>query len=102
MYMRIIWGRLRPGQWDQYEEAYKRVFGPNRDIAGLQGRWLVRDAADPDAGYSVSLWASAEAMRAYESSDLFHKQIKPALQPFFADDFTTAHCEVRVIEKFQD
>jgi heme-degrading monooxygenase HmoA len=101
MYMRIIWGRVRPGQWDRYEEAYKRVLGPNHDIAGLQGRWLVRDVADRDAGYSVSLWADADAMHAYESSDLFRKTVKTALQPFFVDDFTTTHCEVRVMEKFQ-
>jgi heme-degrading monooxygenase HmoA len=100
MYMRIIWGRLRPGQWEPYEETYKRVLGPHRGIAGLKGRWLVRDAADPDAGYSVSLWASPEDMRAYERSDLFNKTVKPALQPFFANDFTTTHCEVRVMEQF--
>ncbi len=100
MYMRIIWGRVRPGQWAQYEDAYKRVLGPIRDIAGLQGRWLARDVANPDAGYSVSLWTSEEAMDAYEKSDLFHKQVKPALQPFFVNDFTTAHCEVRVMEAF--
>lgn len=100
MYMRIIWGRLRPGQWEPYEEAYKRVLGPHRAIAGLKGRWLVQDATDPDAGYSVSLWASAEDMRNYERSDLFTKTVKPALQPYFADDFTTTHCEVRVMEQF--
>ena len=99
MYMRIIWGRLRPGQWAPYEEAYKRVLGSHR-IAGLKGRWLVRDAADADSGYSVSLWASLEDMRAYESSDLFNRTVKPALQPFFANDFTTSHCEVRVMEQF--
>ena len=31
MYMRIIWGRLRPGQWEPYEAAYKRVLGPHRE-----------------------------------------------------------------------
>jgi heme-degrading monooxygenase HmoA len=100
--MRIIWGKLRPGQWEKYEETYKRVLGPSRNIAGLKGRWLARDVADLDAGYSVSLWASTEAMRAYENSDLFHKTVKPALQPFFVNDFTTAHCEVRVMETFGD
>jgi heme-degrading monooxygenase HmoA len=60
----------------------------------------VRDVADPDAGYSVSLWERPEDMSDYERSDLFIKTVKPALQPFFVDDFTTARCEVRVMEQF--
>ena len=101
MYMRIIWGKLRAGQWQQYEEAYKNVLRPGREhIRGLKGRWLVRNLDDPDAGYSVSLWDSEEAMARYEASEFFRRKVKPALQPFFVDDFTTAHCEVRVKEEF--
>ena len=101
MYMRIIWGRIRSGQWDQYEAAYKKVFLSRAPaIDGLNGRWLVRDVNDLDAGYSLSLWQTQEAMRKYESSDFFRAKVKPALQPFFVDDFSTAHCEVKVIEKF--
>ncbi len=101
MYMRIIWGRIRPGQWDRYETAYKKVFlADNPAIDGLKGRWLVRDVNDADSGYSVSLWESSEKMRKYESGDFFRTEVKPALQPFFVDDFTTDHCEVRVIEDF--
>jgi heme-degrading monooxygenase HmoA len=101
MYMRIIWGKVRPGQWTQYEEAYKNVLRPGKEhIRGLKGRWLARDLSDPDAGYSVSLWESTAAMDRYEASDFFRKKVIPALQPFFVDDFTTAHCEVRVKEEF--
>jgi heme-degrading monooxygenase HmoA len=103
MYMRIIWGKLRPGQWDAYEAAYKDVLRPgSENIRGLKGRWLARDLDDRDAGYSVSLWESVEAMERYEASDFFRKKVTPALQPFFADNFTTAHCEVRVKEEFAD
>jgi hypothetical protein len=40
-----------------------------------------------------------EAMERYETSDFFRRRVKPALQPFFADDFTTSHGEVRVKEE---
>jgi heme-degrading monooxygenase HmoA len=101
MYMRIIWGRIRPGQWERYEAAYKEIFLANQPaIDGLEGRWLVRDVNDPDAGYSVSLWKTAEAMQAYEAGEFFRTVVRPALQPYFVDDFTTARCEVRVIEDF--
>lgn len=103
MYMRIVWGKLRPGQWDHYEAAYRNVLRPGHEnIRGLQGRWLARDLEDPDAGYSVSLWDSQEALARYEASEFFHHKVKPALQPFFADDFKAAHCEVRVREEFVD
>jgi len=102
MYMRIIWGRIRAGQWEPYEAAYKNNFLANSPaIGGLKGRWLVRDVNDSAAGYSVSLWESTEAMHKYETGDFFRTVVKPALQPFFVDDFTTAHCEVRVIEDFE-
>ena len=26
--MRIVWGKVRPGQWEQYEQAYKTVLRP--------------------------------------------------------------------------
>jgi heme-degrading monooxygenase HmoA len=103
MYMRIIWGRIRTGQWDRYEAAYKEIFLAKKPvIEGLKGRWLVRDVNDPNAGYSVSVWKSVEAMNKYESGEFFRTVVKPALQPYFVDDFTTAHCEVRVIEEFTD
>jgi heme-degrading monooxygenase HmoA len=103
MYMRIIWGKIRPGQWERFEQAYKDVLRPGKEnIRGLKGRWLVRDINDRDAGYTVSLWDSTAAMDRYEASDFFRAKVKPALQPFFVDEFTTTHCEVRVKEEPHD
>jgi heme-degrading monooxygenase HmoA len=101
MHMRIIWGKIRAGQWDRYEAAYRKVFLANTPaIEGLRGRWLVRDVSDPDAGYSVSVWETADAMKKYETGTFFKTHVKPTLQPFFVDDFETTHCEVRVSEQF--
>lgn len=101
MFMRIIWGRVRAGAWDGFEAAYKAALAPGgATIHGLRGRWLVRDLDDPDAGFSMSLCDSMEAIRRYEQSAFFRQSVRPALQPFFIDEFTPAHGEVRVKEDF--
>ena len=100
MHMRIVWGRLQPGQWDQFERKFNEVLASHQDIPGLRGRWLVRDTADPDTGFSVSLWDSEKAMADYEGGALHENTIRPALSPFFAGDYQTHHCEVRVKQEF--
>ena len=101
MRVRIIYGRLRPGTWDEYEQAYKEVMSGAGQIPGLRARWLTRDVDDPDAGYSISLWEDEAAMRAYESSDLLKGTILPKLTPYFSGEYTTTHCEMRHRERFQ-
>lgn len=94
MIMRITWGKLKPGTWQEFEQAYDaNVAG--KDVKGLRGRWLAQDANDPDGGFSVSLWETLEDMQTYEQSDFYRQQISPALQPFFAGQFTTYHCDVK-------
>jgi len=68
MYMRIIWGRIAPGQWDGFEAAYKKATLLRGDVKGLKNQWLARDRADPDAGYSITLWDTEEDMRAFWDS----------------------------------
>jgi heme-degrading monooxygenase HmoA len=101
MYMRMVWARLRRGDWSKYEAAYKNVLRPeNQNIKGLRGRWLMRDVKDGDAGYSISLWDSMEAIDRYEKSEYYRRNVIPHLEPFFIGDFTTCHCEVRAMEEF--
>ena len=101
MRVRIIYGRLRPGTWDEYEQAYKEVMSEAGQIPGLRARWLTRDVDDTDAGYSISLWEDQAAMRAYESSDLLKNAILPKLIPYFSGEYTTTHCEMRFRERFE-
>lgn len=94
MIMRITWGKLRAGTWDEFEQTYHdKVAG--KEVKGLQGRWLAQDVADHDGGYSVSLWDTMENLQAYEQSDFFQKEIIPALRPFFAGSHTTYRCDVK-------
>jgi heme-degrading monooxygenase HmoA len=101
MIMRITWGKLHPGTWSAYEQAYNAtVVAKSTNIKGLRGRWLAQDVQDPDAGYAVSLWDSLEDMRAYEQSDFFKREIIAPLQPFFIGDFKTNYCEVKRSQEF--
>ncbi|GIX47329.1 MAG: hypothetical protein KatS3mg131_1540 [Candidatus Tectimicrobiota bacterium] len=101
MIMRITWGKLRPGQWDAFEQAYRQaVVAKSSRLKGLRGRWLVQDVQDPDAGYAVSLWDSLEDMRAYEQSEFYQREILAPLQPFFIGEFKTSYCEVKYAQQF--
>lgn len=94
MIMRITWGKLRPGTWNEFEQAYHdKVAG--KEVEGLEGRWLAQDVEDPDGGFSVSLWDTMENLQAYERSELFQQQIIPSLRQFFGGSSTTYRCEVK-------
>jgi heme-degrading monooxygenase HmoA len=78
MIMRITWGRIHPGKWDEYEKMYNAtVVAKSKNIKGLRGRWLAQDMTDKDSGYAVSLWDSVEDMQAYEQSDFYKNEILP-------------------------
>jgi heme-degrading monooxygenase HmoA len=94
MIMRITWGKLRSGTWQEFEQAYHTVV-VGKAVKGLRGRWLAQDSNDPDGGFAVSLWETQEDMQAYEQSDAFQRQILPALQPFFVGEYTTYRCDVK-------
>jgi heme-degrading monooxygenase HmoA len=97
MIMRITWGKLNPGTWNEFERMYKETL-VGKEIKGLRGRWLAQDATDPDGGFSVSLWETPEDLEAYEQSEAFRDIYVPALRPFFAGEYTTYRCEVKYFQ----
>ena len=49
MIMRITWGTLQPGTWQEFERTYQAtVMG--KEFKGLRGRWLAQDVNDSDGG----------------------------------------------------
>jgi heme-degrading monooxygenase HmoA len=98
MIMRMTWGKLRPGSWDNFEKTYRAtVAAKGQEIKGLKGRWLLQDSQDKDTGFAVSLWENMADMQAYEQSDVYQKEFLPALQPFFVGDYKTYRTEVKYI-----
>jgi hypothetical protein len=44
MIMRITWGKLRAGTWQEYEQAYHEMVA-GKAVPGLRGRWLAQDGS---------------------------------------------------------
>jgi heme-degrading monooxygenase HmoA len=89
MLLRIVRGKLKPGNWHAFEAAYKKAVADAGPIEGLCGRWLVQDVNDPDSGSTISLWATADALHAYESSDTLKNKIAANLAPYFSGQYDT-------------
>ena len=56
MFMRIVWGKILPGKWNEFEAAFKATMSTRGELQGLKEHWLARDQADANAGYSITLW----------------------------------------------
>ena len=94
MFARIVWGKILPGNWDRYEAAYRKAIEARGPVDGLIVQWLARDEKDIDAGYSISVWKSKDAMTAYVGSKQ-HKDMTAPLEPFFVNQYTATHCDIR-------
>jgi heme-degrading monooxygenase HmoA len=94
MFMRIVWGKILPGKWDEFESAFKAAMAKRGELKGLKDHWLARNQDDPDAGYSITLWESEADMKAFWDSPK-RKEIMAPLEPFYVNQFTTTHCAVR-------
>ena len=96
MFMRINWGKIKPGSWEEYEKRYIRVADEQQQASGGPvARWLLRDMDDPDAGYAVSLWNTEQDLRNYSSSPETRKKIEAEFGELFTGEFSTKLCEVR-------
>lgn len=93
MYMRIVWGKIVPGKWNEFEMAFKASMAIRGELPGLRDHWLARDQADPNAGYSITLWDTEQAMKAFWDSAK-RKEVMAPLEQFYVNQFTTTHCEV--------
>jgi heme-degrading monooxygenase HmoA len=99
MQMRIVWGKVLPGQWAGFESAVNAACTLRGEINGLKRQWLVRDQNDPDAGFSIQLWESDEEMHAYWRSEK-HLEAKALLVPFYANQYTVTHCDVKLAVQY--
>ena len=93
MYMRIVWGKIVAGKWDEFEAAFKSAMATRGELAGLRDHWLARDRQDANAGYSITLWDSEADMKTFWDSER-RKEVMAPLEPFYVNQFTTTHCEV--------
>jgi heme-degrading monooxygenase HmoA len=100
MFMRVSWGRVEPGKWDEYEAAYRQGAGRAGKSEGMLAHRLLRDIDDPDTGYTVMVWDTRENMEAYENSSNRATRLEP-IQPFFPAAFVVNRLEVVIDESFE-
>jgi heme-degrading monooxygenase HmoA len=94
MVIRITWGRLRAGVWNEFESAYRANVIDGKTVEGLRWRFLVQDSGDKDTGFAMSLWDNQADMETFEQSGVFQEVLDP-LKLFFVGDYKTHRCEVK-------
>ena len=93
MHVRIVWGKIRRGMWEDYKKWYTEKVIPSTEGAkGLQGRRLVRSVDDPDEGISVTFWGNLEDMNAYERSEI-RAQVSREAEHLYAGEYWIRHFE---------
>ena len=93
MYVRMFWGRVKAGQWDEYERFYNEKVAPvSKHMNGFRGRALMRSTENPDEGASISLWETLEDLGNYERSPE-RQQIALGAEPLYAGEYWIRHFE---------
>ena len=70
MFVKVFWGRLRPGKWEEYEKLYnEHISRVSEGLTGFKGRQLLRSTENPDEGVSITMWDTLEDLREYDQSD---------------------------------
>ena len=95
MYVRMVWGRLRLGTWDEYERYYnEHIDRVTREMPGFRGRQLLRSTENPDEGTSVTLWDTLEDIRNYDGSPQ-HQQAAREVEHLYTGEYSVRQYEIR-------
>ncbi len=95
MFMRISWGRIKPGQWEEYERRFEKLAAVQTSAGGPKRRWLVRDLDEPDAGFAISVFDTEEEMRAWSRDPQARERTQREMSDLYVGDYRTRQCEVR-------
>ena len=88
MFARMVWGRLKPGAWEEYEKYYQeKVFPFNDEVDGLLSRSVLRGIDGEDEAVSLSVWRTEEDLQSYENSNL-RKQFADDIQKSYATSWS--------------
>ena len=98
MYIRTVWGKLRPGAWEEYERHYHEGLAGAAHVQGLQERQLLRSTEDPDEGISVSIWDTLEELREYETGEL-RQNVAREVEHLYRGEYWVKHFEVSSTDK---
>jgi heme-degrading monooxygenase HmoA len=95
MFMRVSWGRIRSGMWEEYERRFDKLAAEQSAHGGPRRRWLVRDLDDSDAGFAISFFDTQEEMRAWADNATARQRTQNELSDLYVGDYRTRQCEIR-------
>ncbi len=109
MYLRMVWGRLKPDSWEGYERFFReRTIPQTRNFPGLQGRLLLRGVDGEEEGVSLTVWDTRENLESYENSDL-RKSLAQEIQENYATswsyitgEYWVKTFEIRDVTRFRE
>ena len=96
MFMRITWGRIKPGQWEEYERRFGKLAATQLTEGGPSRRWLVRDLDEPDAGFAISVFETEAQMRDWSSDPAARERTKQEMSDLYIGEYRARQCEVRL------
>ncbi len=95
MIVRVFWGRIKLGMWDDYERHYhENVVPMAQGMTGFRGRQLMRSTVNPDEGISITLWDTIENLGNYERSPR-RQQVTLGGERFYAGNYWIGHFEAK-------
>ena len=93
MFIRMVWGKLRAGSWEEFERHYHERVATGAPPKGLKERQLIRSTEDPDEGISVSVWDTLGDLRAYETSEIRANSARQG-EHLYRGEYWAKHFEV--------
>ena len=101
MYIRVVWGRLQGGSWDEYERHYRdRVAEATKGVKGLRERQLVRSTEDPDEGMSLTFWDTLDDMLQFDRSDTRQELVRQ-VEHLYRGEYWVKHFEVQLTDDYK-
>jgi heme-degrading monooxygenase HmoA len=95
MFIRISWGRIQPGKWDEYERRFDKLVATQTEAGGPKRRLLVRDLDEPDAGFAISIFETEQEMRAWGVDPAARERVQAEMADIYIGDYRIRQCEVR-------
>ena len=93
-YVRLAWGKLSSGSWEQFESHFNEKVAPTtKTIKGLQVRALMPSTEAPDEGVSMSMWETLEDLQNYERSEE-RQSLASAVQHLYTGEYWVKHFEI--------
>ncbi len=95
MVVRMFWGKLRMGKWEEYERYYNETVVPTTPrMERFRGRQLLRRLENPDEGISLTFWENSQDLEKYARSPKRQK-VARASESLYTGEYWVKHYEVR-------